>query len=164
MVARFFKVKVVPCLLLAGVLCTGCGKEGPKPGATSYTPTISKPATVPGKPPPTVPKPADTPAQVTLSAQAFYDAFTRNLTDAQQKYGGKVIELTGTIGVVTKNGNGQPEIYLSAGGDAHGVRCIFFTEEDYTEKVSRGQLVKIRGWWPVQAQGGYLADCVLAGQ
>jgi hypothetical protein len=120
-------------------------------------------------PPPTVAPPTVPVVQAapdfTLSAQAFYDEYTRKPKESKAKFSGKVIELTGTVKAIATNTNGQPVLYLQVSGDLFGVLCIFYNlEGKLSERVSVGQAVKVKGVWPVGSSVGGLGDCVLVGR
>jgi hypothetical protein len=100
-----------------------------------------------------------------LSASDFYTEYNRPNSEAWKKYHGKTIELTGTVGYVGTLANGLPMIQLEAVGDPRGVMCIFEKmDEDFGEKVRRGQQVTIRGKWPLNARHGGLSECQIVGR
>jgi len=166
------------CVVI-GVLLTalaGCGKKagGPQAGAPGgpgapggsdpSSPPLAGPAysTAREKPPIVV---TTTAKEFKLSAADFYAEYNRPNSEAWKKYNGKTIELTGTVGRVGTLANGLPMICLEAGGDPQGVMCIFEKmDEDFGEKVSRGQQVRIRGKWPLNSRHGGLSECQIVGR
>ncbi len=151
-------------LVLLGLL--GCGKPEAKTGTTAYSPRT---AFNTGVAPPTgaapTPPMSQAKAAFNLSAQQFYDEYTRAPKDAKAKFAGKVIELTGTVRATGTNPTAQPVLYLSVVGDPLGVLCIFFNPDaNISEQVAKGQQVRVRGAWPEHSSVGCLADCVLLGR
>lgn len=160
-------VRQLTCVLVLAVLASGCaGKPEQKTGVTAYAPVATFKTALPTVPAglPTVPV-AQAPPAFTLSAQAFYDDYTRNPNESRKKYAGKVVELTGTVKTVGTNTNGQPILYLAVTGDFLGVLCIFsHFDGKLSEAVAAGQAVKVKGVWPVDTSRGCLSECVLAGR
>src|SRR5262249_34529047 len=110
----------------------------------------------PAPPPKAEPNPATDRPEFVMSAQEFYDDYVRRGADAKKKYGGKVVELTGTVKRVNTNTSGQTLVYLEAGGDPFGVQCLMKAEGGATA----GQSIKLRGFWPQDARIAGLSDCV----
>jgi tRNA_anti-like len=148
------------------LILLGCGKPDARNGTRPYTPrtnfdsAVIPPASAPATPPMNQAK-----AAFTLSAQQFYDEYTRTPKDAKARFAGKVIELTGTVRAMGTNPTAQPVLYLSVVGDPLGVLCIFYNvETNLSEQVSKGQQIRVRGAWPEHSSVGCLADCVLLGR
>lgn len=153
--------RFVAIVAFAAVMLAGCGKKDIAPKPIASAPAV----TLKGPPRPTTPNlPVGTP-EFTLSANDFYAEYTKPNSLAHQKYRGKTIDLTGTVKTVATNTNGTPILYLEAGGDPLGVLCMFDKmDEDFGEKVSRGQQVRIRGKWPLHSQIGCLTECQIVGR
>jgi hypothetical protein len=158
-------IRVIRGLIFFGLISScliGCGKPAP---ATVKSVAVAPPTTeFKFSPPPTAqkkaePNPSTDKPDFVMSAQEFYDDYVRRGPDAMKKYGGKVIELTGTVKRTNTNTSGQFLVYLEAGGDIFGVSCLMKQEGS----VTTGQAVKIRGFWPKDARIPGLTDCVVVG-
>ncbi len=62
---------------------------------------------------------------VELSAQNLYDAFRTNEADANTKYLGKAIELTGEVAAVSKNQDGNTVVDFKTNDPLFVINCIF---------------------------------------
>jgi hypothetical protein len=157
-------IRVIRGLILFCVLSlAGCGKQAPPTvSPVAVAPTTAYKSMFPpsSSRPKAEPNPATDKPDFVLSAQEFYDDYVRRGPDAKKKYGGKVVELTGTVKRTNTNTSGQSLVYLEAGSDPFGVMCLM----KEAGSVSAGQAVKIRGFWPKDARTAGLADCVLAGR
>lgn len=85
-----------------------------------------------------------------LSADDLYHQFEANETTANQKYAGKIIEVTGTIGEVQKT-DSACSILLTAKEAIGGINCSMATAN--TETIQQGKNVTIKG-----KCAGYLMD------
>jgi hypothetical protein len=85
-------------------------------------------------------------AVYTTTADELFSVFEENETAANEKFLGKVIEVTGTIGEIEKTENGQLVLLLSCNSPMGGVRCTFETRQDKVLKqVSQGTSCTIKG-------------------
>ena len=68
-------------------------------------------------------------ADYTMTAQELFAAYEANETEANQKYLGKMIQVTGTVQAAKKDEEGKTGIALT-GGDMFGVICKL---DDFSE-------------------------------
>ena len=78
---------------------------------------------------------------------------------ANEKFQGKVIELSGTVGDVARNAGGEAFVQLQVPGELLGVMC-FTTDERPWAGVARGQKVRIKGLWGGVVMAPRLLSCV----
>lgn len=114
------------------------------------------------KPPRPKPKIEDltkTPADFTLTAEAFYKEYQADKGAAERKYKGKVIELTGETDGHGRNISEEAFVSLKVEKQLIGVRC--FTADDQPwGKAVKGQKVKVKGKWPEFTISAALVYCV----
>ena len=92
-----------------------------------------------------------------LSADELFTAFDGNESTANEKYLGKVIEVTGKVREIEKTENGQLMLLLDCNSPMGGVRCTFETKQDKVSKqVTKGALYSIKG-----KCSGFLMEVVL---
>jgi len=92
-----------------------------------------------------------------LTANELFTAFDENESMANEKYLGKVIEVSGAINEIEKTDNGQLVLLLSCDSPMGGIRCTFESEQDKVSKqVSQGTTCTIKG-----KCSGMLMDVVL---
>jgi len=112
--------------------------------------------------PRTADKPADTRPPLSVSAEDYYEEWSKNEAEAFVKYKGRTIELEGTIAYFSPN-NDQPDwsvVTLASKHEQKTVPCRFHEQALWT-KISVGQKVKIRGEGPgAQISGPGLNNCV----
>jgi hypothetical protein len=82
---------------------------------------------------------------ITVTASQLYDDYRKNVLDADRKFRGKVIEVSGPIHRVDKDRFGRVAVELDAGGDGL-IRCDFPREADaQLAALKVDQKVVIRG-------------------
>lgn len=82
----------------------------------------------------------------TLTADELFTAFEENESMANEKYLGKVIEVSGTINEIEKTDNGQLVLLLSCSSPLGGIRCTFESKQHQVSKqVSQGSACTIKG-------------------
>jgi hypothetical protein len=85
-------------------------------------------------------------AVYTTTADELFSVFEENETAANEKYLGKVVEVTGTIGEIEKTENGQLVLLLTCNSPMGGIRCTFETRQDKVIKqVSQGASCTVKG-------------------
>jgi hypothetical protein len=85
-------------------------------------------------------------AQYTVTSDELFAAFEENETTANEKFLGKIIEVTGEVSSIEKTATGQLVIVLSVSSPMGGVRCTFETQqEDILKKVSTGTSHTVKG-------------------
>jgi putative nucleic acid binding protein len=94
-----------------------------------------------------------------LTSVAFGEEYRKNKKDAEAKYNGKIIELSGTIAGIGRNVSKEAHITLDgAKGELLGVMCHTTDPEPWL-KYARGQKVRIRGRGPDFSFGAALIEC-----
>jgi tRNA_anti-like len=80
-----------------------------------------------------------------IEATALFDAYTKDEAAANQKYTGKIIEVTGKVKEVTKTPDGAAKVNLEAAGDAmFGVSCALDAKQ-VVPAFAIGQNVTMKG-------------------
>jgi hypothetical protein len=85
--------------------------------------------------------------QVEISAEALYNAFVENQTNAEQNYVGKVIQIEGSIGALEKNVDNEFVIFAFGSGmfGVEGIRCALHNNQHGildNDDVNRTVIVK----------------------
>jgi Leucine-rich repeat (LRR) protein len=92
-----------------------------------------------------------------LTAEKFA-AEAKDRAVANEKFKGKVVELSGVVKTVGQNISGEPYLSLEVEKDFTGVMCFTADAEPWA-KVVPGQKIKLKGKWPPDAFGTVLAHC-----
>lgn len=96
-------------------------------------------------------------ADLTVNAADLVKAYQASEPDANAKYLNKVIQVSGTVGEVTKNDKGEQTIYLDGGDPMARVSCELDTHTDQKDQsFTTGQPVTFKGICT-----GYLSDVQL---
>jgi hypothetical protein len=98
-------------------------------------------------------------ARFTIGADSLYHAYQADEKAADQKYLGKVLEVTGTLADIQHTGTGDVWI-LSVTGAPGGINCSLFAGGDHTAP-SKGQQVTVKGRCTGFLMDVNLTDCVL---
>lgn len=138
----------------AALFVVGCGKSNPTPDGKGTTPP---PGPTGGGTDLATVKPDHA-----ATAADWYAEFEKDADAATKKYAGKVIELTGTVQVVTANDfEDELPLYLEVNKGESGLRCAM-TDVNVWEKACQGTEVTIRGRLPVKGHlNGELSGAVL---
>jgi len=98
-----------------------------------------------------------------LSASSLVSEFEEDEAKSNEKYLGKVIEVTGIVDISNLDEKGVLNITLR-GGDLGGVGCQFETNnKSVTNKLTAGQTIKVKGICTGILIDVVLVDCVIAG-
>ncbi|MBI5914389.1 MAG: hypothetical protein HY842_03365 [Bacteroidetes bacterium] len=103
-----------------------------------------------------VPSVNDLKTDFTVTATDLFAEYQANEGAANQKYNGKIVEVSGVIKETKNNEAGQPTVVLESGDPMFGVICEL-KEKGQATKFSNGQQVTLKGECT-----GYLMDVVLA--
>lgn len=76
-----------------------------------------------------------------VSAKELYDAFTKDEQAANNEYANKILEITGAVRDVQKNGK-DVSVLLSGGGSEGGVNCTITTD---IPSPRIGSLIHVKG-------------------
>jgi cytochrome c-type biogenesis protein CcmE len=79
---------------------------------------------------------------VQLSAQSLYDAFKTNEAEANTKYLDKAIQLTGEVGAVSKNQDGNTIVDFKTNDPLVVINCTFKTDPG---TLQPGQTISFKG-------------------
>lgn len=77
-----------------------------------------------------------------VTADELYQQFEKDETTATQKYGGKILEITGTVGEVQKTGPAL-SVLLTAKDAMGGINCSMADSDE--SKAPKGQKVTVKG-------------------
>jgi hypothetical protein len=101
-------------------------------------------------------------ALYTRSADALYSSFEGDETAANEKFLGKVIEVTGEVSEIEKTDSGQLVVLLSCNSPIGGISCTFETKQDQVSKlVSPGATCTIKGKCSGMLMEVVLDNCAL---
>jgi uncharacterized protein (DUF1330 family) len=151
-------------LAMTTLALAGCGKSSDPPAPVAKAPetqTASEPAPpIKETPPPA--KVAEVPqvaAAFSLTADALIKDYLQNRPAAVEKYGGKIIELTGVVKNVGREFTGTAYLHLEGAGDVVGVTCYPADPEPWG-KIVPGQSIKLRGTGEATGAEAILRQCV----
>ena len=112
------------------------------------------------KPRPSV---SDMTPQAIVEAKSLVAEFESDELKSNEKYLGKVIEVTGIVDITSKNEKGEINITLR-GGDLGGVGCQFEKNKmDLLKNITTGNTVTIKGICTGILIDVVLVDCVISG-
>jgi len=101
-------------------------------------------------------------ASYAVTSDELYTSFEENEATANDKFLGKVIELTGEVSSIEKTETGQLVILLSCSSPMGGVRCAFESKQDAViKKVSEGATFTIKGKCSGMLMEVVLDNCAL---
>jgi hypothetical protein len=95
-----------------------------------------------------------------IDAVALYGQYSQNETASNQKYLDKIIEVSGKVTEVHKEGNAT-SIELYGGSGSGGINCSFPVQYEMPQTVAKGSEVKIKGRCTGFLVDVNLADCVV---
>ena len=98
---------------------------------------------------------SDLKADFKISSAIFFQEFSNNEVEANEKYLNKIIEVNGEISKISTDDSGITQIYLKSDDPMFGVICDMNPEEKI-EHIKAGQTVIIKG-----ICSGYLMDVAL---
>ncbi len=98
----------------------------------------------------------------TVSARVLLDAYIANLIRADEKYKGRIIEVTGAVGNTGVEFPNTPYVMLNASDIGTGVQCFFSQEHKKAiNALQAGMHVTIRGRCEGFNQGVRVEGCIL---
>lgn len=97
---------------------------------------------------------------ITISAEDLYKAYDSNEADANKLYQGKIVIVTGKIGIIDAK---IPAVYLMDALQKPNILCDFARDQkDAVSKLEFGQTVTVRGKCAGKVLGSLgLVDCVV---
>jgi hypothetical protein len=99
-------------------------------------------------------------AVATLTASTLYNDFSKNESQANQKWLGKVLEVNGTISTVTESGN-YISLNLAATKDG-GVNCSLSKKDlPADQKFKKGDSISVKGKCTGFLMDVNLVDCII---
>lgn len=90
---------------------------------------------------------------IEITAQAIFDSFSNNESNANALYLNKAIQVTGEITEVKKNQSGEVVVYLKSKDPIYGVNCTFKNDPGLLQK---NNTITFKGICT-----GYLSDVVI---
>lgn len=103
---------------------------------------------------------ADEMTDFTVSADSLYQQYQADEHSADQKYLGKVIEVSGTLAEIQHSGNSEIWI-LSPQPGGGGINCQLFAGTKIDPEPKSGDVVTVKGRCTGFLMDVNLADCVL---
>lgn len=102
-------------------------------------------------------------ANVTIEADSLYSQYSGNEKASDGKYMGKVLEVSGKLAEIQRNGPSEVWILATNGAGGGGINCQLFTGENIPEpRPKPGDKVTIKGrctgWLVMDVT---LSDCVV---
>ena len=102
-------------------------------------------------------------ASVTIEADSLYTQYAGNEKTSDAKYLGKVLEVSGRLGEIQRNGPSEVWILATKAGSGGGINCQLFTGEKIPEPHPKsGDQVTIKGrctgWLVMDVT---MSDCVV---
>jgi hypothetical protein len=86
---------------------------------------------------------------ITISAEDLYSAYESNEAEADKRYQGKVLIVTGTVGTTSTpdEGLGRPAVILVDAQEKSLVNCFGFAtaEKEAISKLKTGQKITVKG-------------------
>lgn len=101
-------------------------------------------------------------AEASVSAQQLYNQYEANEVEADNRYKGKVISVTGVIGDIGKDITDNAYVLLSSGDlfGMFGVQCFFDESQEASfTSLRTGQQVAIKGRVDGKFGNVFLKDC-----
>jgi hypothetical protein len=95
----------------------------------------------------------------TLTVSEFEAEYKKDAKAADQKYGGKIIDVSGTVSVVGQDALGD-DCFVLLSTKGLGVYCKTIDDQPWA-RVGSEQKVKMRGTCPPKADRGYLEQCMV---
>ncbi len=99
-----------------------------------------------------------------IGANDLFSSFETDENAANEKYIGKVIEVSGEVLSIEQTANGQLEVLLMVENPMGGVRCVFETaQQQVISELKTGQTVSIKGKCSGMLMEVVLDNCALTG-
>ena len=104
---------------------------------------------------------ADETTDFTISADSLYQQYRNDEHSADQKYLGKVVEVSGKLAEIQRSGNSEIWI-LSPQPGGGGINCQLFAGTKVDPEPKSGDVVTVKGRCTGFLMDVNLADCVLS--
>jgi len=104
---------------------------------------------------------ADETTDFTISADSLYQQYRNDEHSADQKYLGKVVEVSGKLAEIQHSGNSEIWI-LSPQPGGGGINCQLFAGTKVDPEPKSGDVVTVKGRCTGFLMDVNLADCVLS--
>lgn len=81
-----------------------------------------------------------------VNVREILDAYRENGISAFDKYGNKLLEITGVCGEINRNLDGKPYVLLTSGDEfeVNELQC-YFEDENEVKELKKGKTITIRG-------------------
>jgi hypothetical protein len=100
-------------------------------------------------------------ADFSIDADSLYSQYQANEHAADQKYLGKVIEVSGKLSDIQHNGNAEVWILSQQGSGGGGINCQLFAGVKPDPEPKSGDIVTVKGRCTGFLMDVNLVDCVL---
>lgn len=99
---------------------------------------------------------ADAKPEVSMSAAELFDLFSDDEQTANEKFAGKIVEVSGSVFSIENGGENEFNILLMGENDMFGVSCTFDSNTDELPSLKTGAKITVKG-----ECAGMLSDVVL---
>jgi hypothetical protein len=97
-----------------------------------------------------------------IDATALFDAYSKDEAAANQKYTGKIVEVTGKVSEASKTPEGTVKVNLQAGGDGmFGVSCSLDPKNATATMPAAGATLTVKGNCDGFNMDVQLSNCVI---
>ena len=104
----------------------------------------------------------DIKAELTISADELFSQFENNETEANSKYLGKIIEVSGKVRDFSIGDSGDLNVVLASGNEMFGINCGLAKGQDAKYKNYQvGDTIKIKGECTGISMDVVLTRCVI---
>jgi len=144
----FLKHWIISTILVLIIIGTVFGSGGKKDsaGTTSSTPTAA----------------AETPVDIKVTASQLYAAYRANEIDADNKYKGKILEVSGTVSTIGKDILDSPYVALKTDDIIGVVQCMLEnSEKSKAAGLQKGQRIVVQGKNSGLLMNVILRDCIV---
>jgi hypothetical protein len=100
-------------------------------------------------------------ADAKIEATSLFDAYSKDEAAANQKYTGKIVEVTGKVKEVSKSADGTTKINLEVGDAMFGVSCTLDPKNSAATTLSAGNTTTLKGKCDGFNMDVQLSNCVV---
>jgi hypothetical protein len=100
---------------------------------------------------------ANATADVTISADSLFNAFSKNEKRADSLYLNKVIQVKGVVSQISENQNNEKNLVLQTADPMYGISCTMYKNDSLNyKKIKSGDKTTIKGFCT-----GFTTDVVI---
>jgi Tfp pilus assembly protein PilE len=100
-------------------------------------------------------------AEAKIEATALFEAYTKDEATANQKYTGKIVEVSGKVKEVSKASDGTTKINLEVGDAMFGVSCSLDPKNSAATTLIAGNTATLKGKCDGFNMDVQLSNCVI---